>query len=227
MKVIDSGLNNIVRIAEDAPPKFSDKFQVNINGSNNKIIFAAGVTGKRIIIDINGNNNRVLVGKNCVLNGSISAKSDGNTISIGKFTTIGGVRIECEYGMHISLGEDCMLSRDIVIRSGDSHSIIDLNTKKRINMPRSVRIGKHVWMGYGVNIGKGAIVQDNTVIGMGSYVNKMFLTGNVIIAGVPAKIVKENIVWDRRSLTNDVPESHINSLIDNYCFDESKLLTLE
>ncbi|EFG8312911.1 acyltransferase [Escherichia coli] len=218
MQLHDNGNNNVIRFGEGDAPLVRGKFSITINGSNNKIIFSTGLTIKKLIIDINGNNNTILIGKNCVLSCSISAKSNQNKINIGKFTTIGGARIECEYGTEITIGEDCMFSRDIVIRSGDSHSIIDLTTGERINKAKSVIIGKHVWMGYGVNIGKGAVIKQNTIIGMGSYVNKEFTRGNVILAGTPAKIVKENVIWDRRSLGNDIPKSHIDALKSNYMF---------
>lgn len=220
MNFNDNGTGNVLRIHEDAPPLVNGKFEVIINGSNNKIVLGAGVKIKKLIIDINGDNNTILIGKNCVLSCNISAKSHNNKIDIGKFTTIGGARIEGEYGTVISIGEDCMFSRDIVIRSGDSHSIIDLITRKRINVAKDVVIGKHVWMGYGVNIGKGALIKQNTIVGMGSYVNKAFPKGNVILAGVPAKIVKENVIWDRRSHVDEIPESHISALMDNYMYQD-------
>lgn len=116
-----------------------------------------------------------------------------------------------------------MLSRDIVIRSGDSHSIIDLGTKKRVNNPESVHIGSHVWMGYGVNVGKGAVVQKNTVVGMNSYVNKKFDIGNVVLAGTPARVVKSNVIWDRRSLPEDINEEHLQALINKYKFEENDI----
>lgn len=216
MHLQDNGTGNVVRTHAGAPPLASGKFEVVINGSNNKIVFGPGITIKKLVVDINGDNNTILIGKNCVLSCNISAKSHGNKIDIGKFTTIGGARIECEYGTSITIGEDCMFSRDIVIRSGDSHSIIDLSTGKRINNAKSVSIGKHVWMGYGVNIGKGADIKQNTIVGMGSYVNKAFSMGNLILAGVPAKIVKENVIWDRRSHSDEIPESHMEALIKNY-----------
>lgn len=221
MKKNDCGISNVIRVPDELPPAFNGVFDVNIQGDNNKIIFSQGITGNKLIINIKGSFNKILIGKNCRLSGVLSIQGDRGTIDISKYTTIGGARIECEYGTTIFLGEDCMLSRDIVIRSGDSHSIIDMKTKKRVNNPESVYIGKHVWMGYGVNIGKGAVVQKNTVIGMSSYVNKKFSIGNVVLAGIPAKVVKKNVIWDRRSLPEDVKEEHIQALIKNYKFDEN------
>ncbi|MBP2659028.1 MAG: hypothetical protein H6Q69_2060 [Firmicutes bacterium] len=39
-----------------------------------------------------------------------------------------------------------MFSHDVHIRNGDSHSIIDLQTKKRINFSKDIIIGDHVWI---------------------------------------------------------------------------------
>ena len=47
---------------------------------------------------------------------------------------------------------------------------------------------------------KGVTIGDNCIIGAGSIVTKPFDKGNVIIAGVPAKIVKENINWDYKRI---------------------------
>ena len=221
MNIQDYGSGNVVRFPEGAPPAIKEKCLITFKGANNKIVFGDEVTGKRLMVDVNGDNNKILIGKACVLNGAISMKGNDNTVSLGKFTTMVSARIECEHGTEITLGVDCMLSKDIVIRSGDSHSIIDLNTGERINYSASVAIGDHVWIGYGVSIGKGAVVQRNTIIGTGSFVNKHITEGNVILAGTPAKVVKRDVIWDRRYLTGPIPASHLEALKARFLFDES------
>ena len=47
---------------------------------------------------------------------------------------------------------------------------------------------------------KGAYISSNTVIGAFSVVTKKFEKNNIIIAGKPANIVKENIVWIKQSI---------------------------
>lgn len=221
MKVNNNGSYNSINVSEVSPPVFNGVFEVSIQGERNEIEFSKGVTGGRLIVDIRGDNNRIIIGENCRLSGVLSIRGDSNTINISKSTTIGSARIECEHGTKIFLGNDCMLSKDIVIRSGDGHSIMDLTTGKRLNNPESVYIGEHVWIGYGVNIGKGVEIQKNSVVGMGSFVNKKFSIGNVILAGVPAKIVTRNIVWDRKNSLNDIDSSYFNNLVDKYAFKEN------
>ena len=55
-----------------------------------------------------------------------------------------------------------------------------------------IRIGKHCWIGANVVILPSVILGDNVVVGAGAVVTKSFPQGNVVIAGNPAKIIKEN-----------------------------------
>lgn len=103
-----------------------------------------------------------------------------------------------ESNLSITIGEDCMLSSNIVFRATDGHAIFELNDKKVINSTKPIVIGNHVWVGSGVLIMKGTKVLNNSVIGTKSLVTKEFSEGNVVIAGTPAKIVKRYINWDRK-----------------------------
>lgn len=217
----DKGQGNKVAMGKIKP--FYDKgLSITFNGSNNKIIFGDNIIGKSLNIAITGDDNRLIVGSKTSVNGVVILKYNKNTVSIGRFSTAEQCEIVCECGTEITIGEDCMFSTGVVIRSGDSHSIIDLQSSKRLNFAKSVVIGKHVWLGYCVSISKGVDVKANTVIGATSYVNKSFHEGNCIVAGTPAKIVKKNIIWDRRSLGDNIPESHLKSLKNDFLFLEDE-----
>ncbi len=92
-----------------------------------------------------------------------------------------------------------MFSSDIVVRTGDSHTITDLSGQ-RINASKDVTIGNHTWVGNKVTMNKGAVLPDHSVVGACSVVTKAFDTNNVVIAGNPAKIIKENIDWLRERI---------------------------
>lgn len=217
ISVIDNGDGNQIIFVEKTP-EYTKKAKIIFNGNNNKVVFGEDCTGKNLHLEINGSNNKFLVGKNSSISGEFFMKDSNNIISIRQFTTTVQIKIECEWGTRVDIGEDCMFSRDITIRTGDSHSIIDLKTNKRVNFPKSIFIGSHTWIGYGVNIAKGTEIQSNSVLGAASYVNKKFDIGNVIIAGVPARIVKNDITWDRRSLSDEIPQSHIENIKRKYLF---------
>lgn len=55
----------------------------------------------------------------------------------------------------------------------------------------SVTIGSKVWIAANTTITKGVIIGDNTVVASNSLVNKQFIGRGNILAGCPAKIVKQ------------------------------------
>lgn len=81
-----------------------------------------------------------------------------------------------------------------MLRTGDSHSVLDL-MGNRTNHAKDIVIGDHVWIGYRVCINKGVRIPSNCIVGTGAVVTKKFDTENVIIAGVPAIIIKQNVTW--------------------------------
>jgi len=132
--------------------------------------------------------------------GTIWFENNNCRISIGKKTTIEGAHLAAaEDNMVLTIDDDCMLSQGIYIATTDSHSIISLDSKKRLNKAANVFIGKHVWIGRNVTINKGVFVGDNSVIAGGSIVTKE-VPQNVVVAGVPAKVVKTEITWERKRL---------------------------
>lgn len=56
---------------------------------------------------------------------------------------------------------------------------------------KDVIIGNKCWIGMNVVILPGVELGENTIVGAGSVVTKSFPDGNVVIAGNPAKIIRE------------------------------------
>lgn len=156
-------------------------------------------------IVINGNNNRVLLDEGCEFTGRILVKGDNQTVSLGRHTTTAGVYILCSEGCNVIIGDYCMFSRKIEIRTTDAHSVIDRKTGNRVNGAQSIAIGNHVWVGVGAIINKGSAIADDCIVGALSFVNKQFLEESVVIAGTPAKVVKRDISWNRKSLPHFRP----------------------
>ena len=99
-----------------------------------------------------------------------------------------GVEITC--ASKITIGEGATIARDVVIRDYDGHTI-ELPGYK---IAKPIVIGKHVWIGNRAMILKGVTIGDGAIIGAGSIVTKNVPAG-AIVAGVPAKIVKEGVKW--------------------------------
>lgn len=94
----------------------------------------------------------------------------------------------------ITFGEGSMISWQSYVIDTDFHPIFDLQGKK-INENKPILIGDNVWIGFNCLILKGVVVSNNTIVGANSVLGKTVSTENVILAGNPAKIAKENIYW--------------------------------
>lgn len=210
MLTIASNLFNVLNLPQigvhpKCELKYSKAFlrrtRIRAKKENNSIKIMSGSYLNNCSIAIYGKNNKVLIGEKCrLIDVEIHIEDDNSVVVIGRNTTIAGfTHLACIEGTSITIGEDCMFSKDITFRTGDSHSIID-EDGLRINPSRDITIGNHVWVGNKVIVAKGTVVGDNSIIGTGSIVTKTFEKSNIIVAGSPAKIVKEGINWLRKRI---------------------------
>ncbi len=135
---------------------------------------------------------------------SIDARARNTTVKMGYYVNIGKGEILAgdEDGLEIIIGDDFLTSLNLYIRNSDGHTIYETNELKPINIPKfGVHIGNHVWCGYDVAILKDADIPSNCVIGTGAVVGKGVWQENSILAGVPAKMVRTGVNWDKRSIT--------------------------
>lgn len=165
-------------------------------GGNNRVVLAKGAKLFGYV-EIRGQNNRLVLHDGAVVTGKIFIKGTGLTVSIGSGTTIRQVYILAQEGADLTIGEDCLISRDVEIRTSDAHSLVDMASGKRLNTAQAVEIGDHVWVGARSFITKGAVVPPRCVVGAMSFVNKRFEGEGHVIAGVPATIIRSGITWHR------------------------------
>lgn len=177
------------------------KIKFDIKGHNNQIFFAKNSLVKNTTIYIRGSNHTLHIEENCKYNGGELWFEDNNCqIHIFSDTTVESAHIAVtEPNSKIIIGKDCMLAKDVVVRSGDSHSIIDNKSLKRLNFAKNVIINEHVWIASRSCILKGVTIGKNSVVGSGSIVTKD-VPENSIVVGNAGKIVKSNINWTRERL---------------------------
>jgi len=180
---------------------FSSGLEIKVFGDSNEVVVETSVMLKNVRFYVKGNNNRILIesGVEFRNGGLLWIEDDNCELRIGKKTTFNGYThlAVTEPGSVISIGEDCMFAYNIDVRTGDSHSIIDVATNKRINYAKNVIIGEHVWVAAHVSILKGSTILRDSVVATRSVVTKSFQHSNVLIGGCPAKVLKEGITWDR------------------------------
>jgi len=172
------------------------KVKFTIQGNHNLIQIAEGTTIEDVEINVIGNNHRLIVGKNShIVKGEIWFEDDNCSIEIGQACFFKSPHIAVtEPGSFIKIGNNTGIGKDVEIRTGDSHSIIDLETKKRINYAQNIEIGDMVWIGVRAMIFKGVKISNNVIVSANAIVTSD-VPSNVVVAGVPAKVVKTNVDW--------------------------------
>ena len=172
------------------------KCRFHCAGKNYSIVVSEGAILRNCKFKIKGNNNVIEIGDSVsIKDGEFWIEEDGNRIEVGARSSLcGKIHLACTEGTCIKIGESCLFSSEIVIRTGDSHSVLNLEGH-RINHAQDVNIDNHVWVGQRVCITKGTHISSNSVVGTGAVCTKSIEESNVVIAGVPAQIVKRNVTW--------------------------------
>ena len=202
--------NNIfVLIKKDGKRVFNPKIKnltVKMYGKNNYIeIHEPFVVTKKVLISCYSNSKIVIETCNRYKEAEILVGSE-NELYIGRNTTAGKVSILLRNSKNtkMTIGYDCMLSYNVIIRTEDAHTIYDCSTKQILNPPQDVNIGNHVWVAANTTILKGSYIPSNCIVGTYSLVNKKFTEESCIIAGIPAKVVKQGINWDRQGFRSSI-----------------------
>ncbi|WP_175915748.1 MULTISPECIES: acyltransferase [unclassified Burkholderia] len=112
-----------------------------------------------------------------------------------------------ESNLIVEIGKGCMLSSGITFRATDGHAIFDVSTGELLNKSKPIFIGDNCWIGSEAVIMKGSVIPNNVIVGSRSLVAKVFHEENVVLAGVPAKIIRRNCGWSRSYVDAYVNES--------------------
>ena len=126
------------------------------------------------------------IGKGCrfdVSDGAIAEFGNGYVNADSKFIV-----------MHrLIVGDGCAISWGCLFLDDDFHEISYLG---KIQKHPTIEIGRKVWIGSNVIVLKGSRIPDGCVVASGSLVSSMFDKANCLIAGNPARVIKENVTWN-------------------------------
>lgn len=90
----------------------------------------------------------------------------------------------------IKIGDDCAISHDFVCMDSNAHSLDGVRAASPIVIDDHVWIGNRVTVLPGVHIGKGSVVA------AGSVVTKD-VPPACLVAGVPARVIREDVSWEK------------------------------
>ena len=167
--------------------KINRSAQLNLYGKLNLSANRLGKNGRSSILRMDADSQLNVLGNFEFMYGADIILFSSAVLDLGKDSFINSdCKIRCH--SHIRIGNDCAISHDFTIMDSDAHYLNDSNNTKEIIIEDHVWIGTRVIVMSGVTIGKGA------VIAAGAVVTKDIPNG-CLAGGVPAKILKQNVVW--------------------------------
>lgn len=206
IKIKTKRKNNYIYIVDENNDYIKVKrlkgLKIKFNGSNNTVIIHKTVKFNKCKMLLNSNDKIEIASNNGfgIENVLFWISSNNCTVQIGENTSMHGgtLHLRNKPNTKIIIGNNCLFSSNVIIRTSDGYSIYDIDTKELLNQDEDVIINDNVWICNGVKILKGAQIPSNCVIATGAIITKKLKRENCIYANVN-HIVKENIMWSNIS----------------------------
>lgn len=183
---------------------FDESVKIVFRGVNNTLKIHEGASIQHLDVSFDCNDGYLEIGACKVRGKGIRASirvGEKSTIKIGEdFTCTTKCLISAVECSRIIIGDDCMIASQNEIKTDDSHPIFDVKTGMRVNMPKDIIVGSHVWLARRAVLLGGAIVGDGSIVGYNSVLKKK-IPNNCIAVGVPARVTKKDIAWERPHLS--------------------------
>jgi acetyltransferase-like isoleucine patch superfamily enzyme len=201
IQVLDHGANNTISLDPELVSKNSGV--VLVTGNNNTINIRGPVRRvDRLDIEV-GSNCNMSIEDNCILGSLFIYLLESSNCSIASWSSINGsMRVLMHEPSSIRIGKDCLFGGGVELSTSDMHSIIDVNTNRRINPAGDISIEDHVWVGSHCSILKGASIGYGSVIGTRSVVTSQ-IPPQSVAAGTPAKVLKSGVTWTHALLKSE------------------------
>jgi acetyltransferase-like isoleucine patch superfamily enzyme len=208
--IVNNGDNNKIELEE----KYIGTIEISVKGNNNNININSSVITGTLVINVEGNGHEIIISENVLVSDilNIFVIDNYSKIFIGERTTFEETSIAiADDNNSIVIGKDCMFARKTSLIASDFHSIIDINSGKRINFATGIHIGDHVWIGGDVKVLKNSNINLNSVIASNAVVSGN-IPSNCIAGGLPAKVIKKDITWERERIKENKEDITIEDI---------------
>lgn len=134
------------------------------------------------------NNGSITLGDRVLLHRYVKLSAYGGKIEIGNKSYIGD-RTEIHAGKLVKIGDNVNIAWDCNILDRDYHAF-----ESDSELIKPVIIENNVWIGCRSIVLKGVTIGEGAVVAAGSVVTRD-VPARCLVAGNPAKVIKENVKW--------------------------------
>lgn len=223
-----SGLDTLSRnrvIVNANRSEMKDNSKISFLGENNILYVEDGVSLSHSSIKFFGSNSLVYLRRSKYTYVVIIDVYHDSTVYIGKDCSFNkALHMIASEQQSIVIGDDCLFSFGIFIRTADAHLVYDCISKTRINPSASVFIGDHVWIGQNALLLKGTKIGSGAIVGGAACIANKKIPSNVSAAGNPARVIRENVFFLRDSVhkwTESVSRKHMLADTEDFVFFDS------
>ena len=175
---------------------------LNFGGEHNQIAFGEGCSFHGEIVCMGDSSRTVIHGHQHTLNLQAFLYRDA-VLEIGAGTNAYGLRVWVSEERRMTIGQRCLFSEGVTMRTTDHHSIFEIATLKLLNEPADLAIGDYVWVNQDVGVLKGVTIGTGAIIGA-----KALVTRSVpeleLWSGVPARMIRQNVSWVEPNPASDM-----------------------
>lgn len=192
VRIDDRGANNQV----DAPSGFLETYDgtITFEGHHNHVVIGRESTcnGLSILCRSHGT---IHVGDHVRLEALRVYLLAASKLIVGEHTAfVGDASIAAHEARDVTIGHNCLIAGGVSFTVSDMHSIVDLDTGERVNLPRPIHVGHRVWLGTMSTLLKGTTIGDGSIVAANSLLSGA-VPANVLVGGIPAKVLRTNVTW--------------------------------
>ena len=104
--------------------------------------------------------------------------------------------VDARNGGGVVAGPEQLWAADVYLATDDMHRLEDLDTGLRVNsFGADIRLGRHVWLCKDAVVTGACEIGDGAVVAMRSMVRGQKVAEHSVVAGVPARLVREGVAW--------------------------------